>query len=580
MVRFELAGVGSRAAAFLVDLLVVFGIAALFTIAAGVVLGEVASAWARPWVFAGYLLLNAFVVLGYFWLFEAFWGGRTPGKRLAGIRVVMDTGRPITLAAAFVRNAVRLVDMLFPLCPALPAVLTAFLSPTHKRPGDYAAGTIVVRDRPTAWRPAAPGVRAAEPEASAGEPLLSEDEFRLLDRYLARAADLLPAVRDRFSAELVGRFAARIPPRDADPLAYLADVLDAERARRRGRFGVRAAAAGPGRVTVTAERFVERKRDAWEAFRAQAERVEGSGVAALPAAEVPAFAAHYREVAADLARARTYGVPDDLVLYLERLVAAGHNALYRGRGRTGLPVGRLLLREFPAAVVRSWRWVVAAALLFLVPGAVGYAVVRDRPAVADEIAPPVMVSRAQEAADREARGVGYAQAPNEELPVIAAAIIENNVLVCLFAFAGGLLCGVLTLWSLVFNGLELGVGFGVFANYHAAAYLGTFVAGHGVLELTAIFISGGAGFRLASALVAPGDRTRRDALVLEGAVAARMIGAVVTLLAIAGTIEGLLSASDAPAAVKFAVSGLSVVFLALYFTNGARARSAPPGAAV
>jgi uncharacterized membrane protein SpoIIM required for sporulation len=94
-----------------------------------------------------------------------------------------------------------------------------------------------------------------------------------------------------------------------------------------------------------------------------------------------------------------------------------------------------------------------------------------------------------------------------------------------------------------------------------------------VLELTAIFISGGAGFRLAHALIAPGDRTRRDALVLEGRIAARMMGMVVVLLTIAGTIEGMLSASDAPAALKYLVSGTSAVFLGLYLANGRGWRS-------
>jgi uncharacterized membrane protein SpoIIM required for sporulation len=116
--------------------------------------------------------------------------------------------------------------------------------------------------------------------------------------------------------------------------------------------------------------------------------------------------------------------------------------------------------------------------------------------------------------------------------------------------------------------MMLGLGFGVFKNYHVLSYLTTFVAPHGVLELTAIFISAGAGFRLAHAIIAPGDRTRRDALVVEGRIAVRMIGAVVTLLAIAGAIEGLFSTSDAPAAIKYTVSGMTAVFLALYLISG------------
>jgi len=182
---------------------------------------------------------------------------------------------------------------------------------------------------------------------------------------------------------------------------------------------------------------------------------------------------------------------------------------------------------------------------------------------------PVMVSRAEQAAENQARGVGYAQSDERDLPVIASMIISNNVVVSFWVFVGGLLAGTLTAWLLVQNGLMLGMGFGLFANYHAASYLATFVAGHGVLELTAICVAAGAGFRLAGALIAPGDRTRRDALVVEGRIAARMIGAVVSLLAIAGTIEGLLSASDAPAPLKYGASVASVGLLFLYFRNGA-----------
>src|SRR5205823_996560 len=166
--------------------------------------------------------------------------------------------------------------------------------------------------------------------------------------------------------------------------------------------------------------------------------------------------------------------------------------------------------------------------------------IRSRPELADEIMPPGMVSRAQQAADHQARGIGYAQSAGEDLPVIASAIISNNIWIAFWAFVGGMLAGTLTALVLVGNGVSLGMGFGLFVNYHAGGYLATFIAGHGILELTAIFIAGGAGFRLAGALLLPGDLTRADALVLQGRIAARMIGAVVTLLALAGTIEGLL----------------------------------------
>jgi len=569
-VRLELAGVGSRVAAALLDTILAY-LSLLLLILVGSNVADVGGA-AGGWVIAVFILLLFALVWVYFAAFEAWNGGRTPGKQALGIRVVMDTGQPVTAGAAVVRNLVRLLDCYFPFLPVLPALLLMFLNKSNKRLGDMAAGTIVVRDRPTDWMLGAvsPAPPQEEP-VETGPPELSEDEFRLLDRFLGRLNELNAAVQVRITTELARRFEGRIPRRTDDAQAYLVQVFAEEQQKRRGRFATRARTGGAGaagRTTVTGERFLAKKRESWEAFRTLAVRMERSGVGALAGAEIPAFAARYREVAADLARAHTYGVDPRVIEYLERVVSAGHNALYRARGKQGMPLARYLLRDFPAAVVQSWAYVLVSFALFIVPAAMGYVMIRERPTLADEIVSPVMVSRAEQAAQRLAEGRSYAQAEGEQRPVIAAAIISNNIQVSFGVFVGGLTCGLLTGWLLIANGMMLGLGFGLFKNYGALGYLTTFVAGHGVLELTAIFISAGAGFRLAKAIIAPGDRTRKDALVLEGRVAVRMVGAVVTLLAIAGTIEGLLSTSDAPAIWKYGVSATTVVFLALYLASG------------
>src|SRR5438876_389746 len=569
-VQFELAGVGSRLAAGLLDLvLLILGLLALW-IGGGAVLGSLFTApgMARSWLSAAMIILTFCFIWGYFTLFEALNGGRTPGKQALGIRVVMDTGRSITPAAALVRNLVRFVDCYFPI-PFAPALLSMFLHPSNKRPGDMAAGTIVVRDHPTDWSLGAPvlAVTHAEP-IETGPPELSEEEFRLLDRFLSRINDLTPEVQIRITTDLVRRFEPRIPRRNADLQGYLVTVFAEEQRRRRSRFAPRAKAGAAGRITVPAERFVQKKREGWETFRATALRMERAGIGALAPGEIPAFAAQYREVAADLARARTYQVDPRVIAYLERVVTAGHNALYRARGKERTPLPHYILRDFPAAVVQSWRYVLLAFLLFAIPAAVGYVMIREQPALAEDLLSPGMVARAEAAAENQVEGRGYAETNKEERPQVAALIITNNITVSFGSFVGGLTAGVLTTWLLFANGMMFGLVLGLFRNYQALSYLLTFVLGHGVLELTAIFISAGAGFRLAKAIIAPGDRTRRDALVVESRIAARMIGAVVTLLAIAGTIEGLLSTSAAPAIWKYGVSAATAVLLVLYFANG------------
>src|SRR6267378_3842267 len=576
-VRFELAGVGSRLAAGLLDLLLLWlGLMALW-IGGGAIVGWVFSPHetAQGWLTAGMILLAFCLVWGYFTLFEALNGGRTPGKQALGIRVVMDTGRPITPAAAVIRNLVRILDTYF-VPPLLPALLTIFLHRSNKRPGDIAAGTIVVRDRPTDWTLGAgagaalqtgAATQPADEPIETGPPELSEQEFRLLDRFLGRLNELAADIQVRITADLVRRFEGRIPRRNADPEAYLVTVFAEEQRKRRSRFAARPQAGAAGRMSVPAERFVEKKRRGWESFRETAIRMERSGVGALSAGEIPAFAAQYREVAADLARARTYQVDPRVITYLERVVTAGHNALYRARGKDRTPLPHYILRDFPAAVVQSWRYVLLAFLLFSVPAGIGYVMIRERPELGEELMPG-MVARAEAAAENLTEGRGYAETSKENRPEMAAFIIQNNITVSFGTFVGGLTGGLLTAWLLFTNGMMLGLVLGLFQNYQAMNYLMTFVAGHGVLELTAIFISAGAGFRLAKALIAPGDRTRKDALVVEGRIAARMIGAVVTLLAIAGTIEGLLSTSAAPAIWKYGVSAATAALLVLYLANG------------
>src|SRR3989454_1040672 len=509
-VQFERAGVGSRLAAGLLDLLLLWLGLLVLWLGGGAIVGAVfpSGGTTQGWLTAAMIILAFCLVWGYFTVFEAVNGGRTPGKQALGIRVVMDTGRTITTTASVVRNLVRFIDCYFPALPFAPALIAIAVHPSNKRPGDMAAGTIVVRDHPTDWTLGAPVPAAddavAEP-LETGPPDLSEEEFRLLDRFLGRINDLTPEVQVRITTDLVRRFEQRIPRRSGDLQGYLVTVFAEEQRKRRSRFAPRAKAGAAGRITVPAERFVEKKRQGWETFRTTALRMERSGVAALAPGEIPAFAAQYREVAADLARARTYQVDPRVIAYLERVVTAGHNALYPARGKDRTPLPHYILRDFPAALVQSWRYLVAPFLPFSVPAVFGYVMIRERPELGEELMPG-MVARAEAAAENQAEGRGYAETSKEDRPQTAAWIITNNITVSFGTFVGGLTGGLLTAWLLFTNGMMLGLVLGLFKNYQAMNYLLTFVLGHGVLELTAIFISAGAGFRLAKAIIAPGDR--------------------------------------------------------------------------
>jgi uncharacterized membrane protein SpoIIM required for sporulation len=148
--------------------------------------------------------------------------------------------------------------------------------------------------------------------------------------------------------------------------------------------------------------------------------------------------------------------------------------------------------------------------------------------------------------------------------------MTNNIQVAILAFAGGTLLGVFTLYLLAQNGLMLGIVAGASQALGFAPNLWGFVAAHGVIELSVIFIAGGAGLQLGWSVIRPGLLTRRAALVLAARRAAQLLLGCIPLLMIAGTIEGFVSPSDLPLAAKLAVSFTSGVLMYGYLLLAGR----------
>ncbi|HVH65022.1 MAG TPA: RDD family protein [Candidatus Acidoferrum sp.] len=140
--QYEIAGIGSRFLAQFVDVLIISVIQIVITIGAAALAGLFNAGELAALI---ELILSFVLIAGYFLISEAAWNGQTVGKRVVRLRVVGDHGEPLTIAQAVIRNLIRVVDFL----PVLYAVgiLTMFSNRRAKRLGDFAAGTLVVRDR-------------------------------------------------------------------------------------------------------------------------------------------------------------------------------------------------------------------------------------------------------------------------------------------------------------------------------------------------------------------------------------------------------------------------------------------------
>jgi len=212
--EFSVAGVGSRFLAMAIDSLIQGAAAMAVLIIAGFAAGFGALGvfkGAGPWIVAIVIGILFLLYFGYFAIFEALWRGQTPGKRAAGIRVVKDSGRPLTAAEIIGRNLMRIVDQL----PAFygVGVLVAMLNAQNKRLGDFVAGSIVVRESSFAdikpiWH------TSQTPPPAPGPPLgadrLSLEDLALIDTFLNRRHDLAPNVRARMADGILSRLKPKL----------------------------------------------------------------------------------------------------------------------------------------------------------------------------------------------------------------------------------------------------------------------------------------------------------------------------------------------------------------------------------
>lgn len=221
-----LAGVGSRFAATLLDIVVQLG--AIFALA--IVLGPLGN---NGFVIAGYLVAVFLIIFAYDIALETWNRGRSVGKLAAGLRVVRVGGEAEGFLTAAVRNFLRIVDFL----PAFYVVgVTSILATSrNQRLGDLAAGTLVVRERPPAVTPPAPyfPAPAAAPYLEWDVSAVSADDAATLRQFLERRLSLSPGARAHLATDLAARVRPKVvgAPDGWHPESFLEGVVAAKTAR-------------------------------------------------------------------------------------------------------------------------------------------------------------------------------------------------------------------------------------------------------------------------------------------------------------------------------------------------------------
>lgn len=307
-------------------------------------------------------------------------------------------------------------------------------------------------------------------------------------------------------------------------------------------------------------RWLEKRRAHWTRLEQLVASSGGKNVTSLSPTELQELALLYRQTASDLSTVREDPTSAQLARYLNQLLGRAHNLIYMGRKSERKGIWTFYKVTYPKIFRETFPDTFAAFVLFLIAAVAGFLVSVTDPSFVRHVIGPQMIDTIEHHKMWTDSIVGVQ-------PQTSSAIMTNNLTVSFAAFAMGITAGVGTVYMMLFNGLLIGVIGEACWREGMSLQLWSFVAAHGVLELPAIFIAGGAGLGIAKGLLFPGVLSRGESLARAGARSVRLVLGIIPLLIIAGTIEGFVSPTSLSPYLKFALAAALFTMLAMYLSS-------------
>jgi uncharacterized membrane protein SpoIIM required for sporulation len=306
--------------------------------------------------------------------------------------------------------------------------------------------------------------------------------------------------------------------------------------------------------------WLAKRQSHWDRLERLLDQSKSQGFGSLTRSDLQELGLLYRQAAADLSTLREDPSGRAYARSLNLLLSRAHNTIYSGQKSSAGGILHFYRAVWPGIFRRNLRLINSAFLLFVLGGIAGLLLAVTQPEFMRLFLGPKMMETIE-------KHKMWTESVVSIKPLASSFIMTNNLSVTFLTFAYGITAGIGTVYMMVFNGIMLGV-------VGAACWLGgmslplwSFVAPHGVLELPAIFIGGGAGLRIAQGMLFPGMLPRRDSLARAGGEAVRLLLGVIPILILAGTIEGFISPSPTIAwEWKFVLAAsIAVVFFSYLF---------------
>ncbi|NEW09215.1 stage II sporulation protein M [Paenibacillus sp. SYP-B3998] len=285
----------------------------------------------------------------------------------------------------------------------------------------------------------------------------------------------------------------------------------------------------------------------------------------LQASHLNRFTELYKIASAHLATMQTHKPNDETTLYLNHLVSGAHNAMHKENNKSSTQLKTFFLHYFPSLIQARSMFIGFALLLFVLGGLLGFLSVWKDPLNLHLILPGGMADSIDPSKTADAR-------ENLHSPLVSTAIMTNNIRVAVLAFISGVTLGIGTVYLMISNGLLVGALAAVFMQSGKSYVFWAYILPHGIIELTAIFIAGGAGLYMGYRFFVPGPFPRKLRFLESAKESAQLLIGTIPLFIIAGIIEGYITPSTLSLEIKYLIAGITLILLALYYIFGIRVR--------
>lgn len=306
------------------------------------------------------------------------------------------------------------------------------------------------------------------------------------------------------------------------------------------------------------EQFIKSKSATWKTLECLSAHIDKKGITSLNSKEIKEFLHTYKLTSHHLAYARTHYPNSNTVTYLNSLIGKCHNHVYLVRKSSFKESFHSFFYDFPNALKELKAYVLISFGIFFFGFLLSLIMVFYDDSLARFFLNETMI---EAISDGQRLGSGQ-----WDYPLISSKIMTNNISVAFKAFAYGISFGIGTIYILFTNGALLGALTGLVYLYNDPVRFWSLILPHGVIELTAIFISGAAGIMIGKSLLIPGEYSRKHALIAQAKRSVSLLIGVVVLLVIAAIIEGFFTPLEIGEDIKLIFAAFAGILLILYFS--------------